>query len=211
MPRSTDAAQVSAEELLLAEADNARSTTTESAFNAQGAAVSRSAEHQGATVTHTTSALRRAYKPTPQGYTPRNVAAANLPMLIRQGWLAACPDCGRANCGVDGNLNDCTGRPPRAYRTCPECRITHADGTVGEYRIWDDLPIGAPKLAGGNDPNEIRDGLSASSTPATRTEALWRAHMLAYHPQEAPTYGVYAQVGVMTGLQPQVGIEAGQR
>ena len=197
MPSVKDTAAISSEEMLLAEAADARETTTENAFASPAAAQHRSSEHEGATVTHSSPGLRRAYKPTPLGYMPRNVSASNLPMLIRQGWLAACPDCGRANCGVDGNLNDCTGRPNRAYRTCPI-------DTCG-YQIWDPLPIGVVAVDRAADPNEIKDGLADQSTPASRTEALWRAHILGYHPQEAPTYGVYTQVGMIAGMQPQVG------
>lgn len=203
-----------AEQMLIAAAQGNVAMTNEDIFTMQAAGTDgrptavaqREPEHQAATITHQTAGKVRVYKPTPQGYSPRIVPASNLPMLIRAGWLAACPDCGRANCSVNGDLNDCPAREPRRFRTCPisTCR----------KRIWDPIAIGQVEFdeeGHERDPNEINDGAYDLSTPETRTLAMWRAHMLAFHPQESPTYGVYADRVPVTGLNPQVGTEAGAR
>ena len=210
MATAKEVASITPEELMLAEADGAAVKTVEDASALLGQSQGDAGTRVGS-VTHSGPGMRRAYKKTPLGWMPRMVSAANLPMLIRAGWLAACPDCGRANCGVNGDLNDCTVRPPRAYRTCNLCEPKlMPDGSVRGYRIYDDLPLGGVEMAPSSDPNEIRDGVGSASTPASRTEALWRAHILGYHPQEAPTYGVYAQIGVMAGF-PQPGAPEGSR
>jgi hypothetical protein len=198
----------SPEEMMVAAAAGNIEMTNEDIFAMQlrnGASLAtRAPEYQGATVTHSTAGLRRAYKPTGHGYQPRNVPATNLAMLVKAGWLAACPDCGRADCGVDGDQNGCTGRAKRAFRRCPL--------PVCRKRFWDPLETtGATRGAEKADPAEIVDDAYAQSTPETRTLAVWRAHMLAFHPQESPAYGIFPQMGIMTGLNPQVGTEAGVR
>ena len=204
-----DTPTVSPEQMLIAATTGKKEVTDEDIFklqSASGASGERAPEHQSARVTHQSGGLVRLYKPTPQGYRPRRVPAANLPMLIRNGWLAACPDCGRANCSINGKINDCPGRAPRLYRTCPIVTC----GKVFE----DPAELEGPGLATDSrvrDPNEIQDGAYATSTPETRTLAMWRSHMLAVHPQEAATAGIAPLVQQAVGMQPQVGTEAGVR
>ena len=213
----------SAEEMLIAMSQGQIEITNEDIFAMQargtdgrvGPVAERAKEHQQAVVTHQTAAKRRLYKPTPHGYTPREVPVSHLAQNVKNGWLAACPDCGRTDCQANGDPNDCTGRPPRLFRVCPiaSCGGVQGDGTFRRHRMYDPLPTGtvAGREAETASPFEIDDGAYDQSTPETRTLATFRAHMLAFHPQESPTYGVYPMAAQAPMMQPQVGTQAGQR
>lgn len=206
----------SPEQLLIASSEGKVEMTSEDLFALQtrdsGGRVApvaqREREHQGASITHQTSALVRVYKPTDWGYTPRTIPASNLSMVIRNGWLAACPDCGRANCSVNGDPNDCPGRPKRMFRECP---LGARCNNGKPKRMYDPLPTSLVHEESPTDPFQISDGAYDQSTPASRTLNIVRAHVLAFHPQEAPEYGFYPIASAPAGMNPLVGTEAGVR
>ncbi len=174
----------SEEALLLAQAQGKPSVVTTDNI---------SEEDETGTVTHTKPGLVRVYKPTPFGYKARYIPATNVPMALKNGFLARCPDCG-GECG-DG-ANDCPQRPKRMYRTCsvPQCG----------KKIFDFEQQEIDALEGDqNDPMAIRDDAYMQSTPELRTKAVMDKHMLLIHPNEAAAAGILApaQREVQRGLR----------
>ena len=208
-----------AEQLLQAANEGQTTVTQEDIFAMQqprgaGGAPATVAERapgmQGATVTHETASKVWMYKPTPQGYSRRLIPSNNIGMAVRSGWLAVCPDCGRSECCANGDLNDCPGRPPRMYRECPITSCVTSGGW--RHRVYDPLETAVPAMPDAPpDPFAIKDDLAARSTPEERTWTELAAHLLAFHPKEAPRYGANAVVYTAPALQPQVGAQAGQR
>lgn len=208
------ARSATAEQMLASSMQNQTEITEEDIFSMQQRSdaagepaapfAQRVAGQERATVTHQTSSKVTMYKPTPQGYRPRLIPSANIGLAVRSGWLAACPDCGRSNCMANGDQNDCPGRAPRLYRTCPiaSCR----------KKFHDTLEIeGARDLNAALDPNEIPDDLASRSTPEARTWTELSAHLMAVHPKEAPRYGAVPVTHTTPVMQPIVGTMAGQR
>lgn len=157
----------------------------------------------GARVTHETVGKVWMYKHTPQGFVPRQIVAANIGMAIRSGWLAACPDCGQAGCGVDGDMNSCTGRAPRKYGLCPIASC--------HKRFWDTLELEPVEPAETRDPNAVDLNLASRSTPEQRIWTEISAHLMGYHPKEAPQYGAVPVTVTAQSMQPIIGTEAGKR
>lgn len=124
------------------------------------------------------------YKPTDYGWSPRPVPSTNLVMLLDNGWSEFCGNCG-SYCNTDPN--SCAGRPKRKFIRCP----------IDRKRLYDFNPALVRALleeAEDFDENELtlEDVQMFSSTPETRLKALLSQHMLAFHPQEAQTFGVTA-------------------
>jgi hypothetical protein len=130
---------------------------------------------------------------TPSGSVRREVSVQSLGgpegMLHNPTVSAVCWDCGRDDCGED--INDCTGRPKRKFRTCPvaTCR----------KRVYDPLPTGrhiegdgmtARPNEQGSDEGEIDDDAYANTTVEVRTKVALDRHIIGYHEQEAITFGL---------------------
>jgi len=140
----------------------------------------------GGSVTHRSTPIVTLYLPTDQGYSPRQVPATNVLMLLRSGWLDRCPDCHRPDCRLNGDLNDCPAVPKRQFAWCP----------VGRHkRIYDPTP---PKgvtvvLDAAADENEIVLDTYSNLPPEARIRARLEQHLFAYHPEEASALGLRPQ------------------
>ena len=113
-----------------------------------------------------------------QWYEQRQVSATSIGMLITQGWLAACPDCGGQH---DNEPNSCPNRLPVKYRVCPVCGDKIYDNIA-------DLRYEAEDEAG--DPNAITSDPLENSTPETRTEFLLHVHLWNRHQRQAQMLGI---------------------
>lgn len=143
------------------------------------------------TITHRSAPLVLLYAPTDHGFVPTTVPAGNVLDCLKRGFSAVCPDCGRDNCRVNGDQNDCPAIEARKFAWCP----------VGRHkRIYDPLPprrkdgrAAAVAVAVVVDENEVAlpqyDGLA----PEARIKARMDQHLLAYHPEEAAAMGLVAQ------------------
>ncbi len=129
---------------------------------------------EGGNVEHQRPGLVTMYKPTPQGYMPRQVPATSIAVNLENGWKSYCPDC---NGQHGGDPNECPGREPIAVRICPVC-----DKRIYDNRVFTGYKSGASDA---NDPNVIADDSYKVSTPATRTKAALDLHIWMRHPQEA--------------------------
>jgi hypothetical protein len=136
-------------------------------------------------VAWTAPPLVRMYKLNRMGnYDAFPIPEGNVEACWKAGYLSACPDCERDDCGVDGT--DCTAREPRLRRICPvpSCRKVFRDEPLAGS--MDDDPET-------RDPAVIQDDAYAVSTPATRTKAMLDMHMLYYHQQEALSLAPHLQ------------------
>jgi hypothetical protein len=135
---------------------------------------------QGGRAEHTRPGLVTMYKPTPFGYSPRDIPETNMANAIRNGWKVNCPDCG-GSCGKDPN--SCSGRQGRAYRICP---VAGCGKRVYDYQVVDEALL----FEDDDDPNLIRDNAYTKATPELRTKAALDEHLLGYHPREARAAGL---------------------
>ncbi len=148
-------------------------------------------EHQGmtsgGTVTHVRPGTVTMYKPTPNGYSPRQVPANRIGVNLMEGWRSVCPQC-NGHHGSDPNA--CAGREPIAYRICPVCP-PNANGEP--HKVYDNRVSGfSEEAVDHDDPNFIQDDAYAASTPAIRTKAALDWHIWNRHPQEAREMGLAA-------------------
>ena len=139
------------------------------------------------TVQHSRPAKVLMYAPAPDGYRPLWVARGNAKGNYQnQGYLLSCPDCKRRECSLDGNLNDCPGRPARAFAWCPVC---------SSHRVWDPKPTGAVPATAERETEEgeVRIAALENVTSEQRVSAQMEMHMYANHPDEARAAGMVAQ------------------
>ena len=131
-------------------------------------------------VSHTRPGRVAVYKPTPLGYRRREIPVTNLGMALANGFLPKCPQCG-GECGF--GINDCPGRPKRAYR---QCRIPTCGHKVYDFQVEEMEDVET------EDSMLIQDNAYLESTPALRTKAMLDKHMLVRHPTEAAAAGIVA-------------------
>lgn len=128
------------------------------------------------------------YRPTDYGWMPQEVPETRLDTCLDAGWATECQDC-RGHCGQGedrADLNSCPGRELRQYDFCPRC----------SKKFFDPQPD--PKLNTRIVEDENRVSVYGSrdvTTPAIRIRANIDEHILAYHPNDAPTYGIAARAG----------------
>ena len=134
-----------------------------------------------ATLRHETSRKIIMFKYADNGRVQRKeVPSANLQMLMENGWLWECPDCG-TDCYDDPNA--CPRRDPVKYRECPVCFKKFHDYGVTKANTEDT----------DDDVNRIMDvstPKNSPSTPESRTLQALNMHIAAYHPEEAASRGL---------------------
>jgi hypothetical protein len=114
------------------------------------------------------------------GYARKEVSAHVLGVLIEQGWIAACPNCG-SDCG--GGPNDCPGQEKRKFRRCLECGKRFYDPGASDVR--DDRYYGAD-----DEEFEIDMEVEQGDSPEARTLDMLLTHYEGYHPTEMRRRGL---------------------
>lgn len=169
-------AALTEEQILIAEEATRGTVSTKEALADLVGPEEKELVGEGSTVTHKVHGRVAVWKLTPQGWQRREIPGTAVSQALASGMKARCQDCG-GTCG-DG-VNDCPGREPVAFRSCPVCG-----------RPIYDLDIMPPNDDGEPADAEIRDDSFITTTPAIRTKAKLEAHMLAYHQAEAAAYGI---------------------
>ena len=163
------------EQLIIAQSQGKIDVSQEDIFDL---AVKRAqGQEDTGTIRHQRPGMVRVYKPTPWGYSPRDIPVTNLPNVLMQGWKPKCPDCG-GSCSAEPN--SCPGREKVAYRMCPVAGCSK--------KVYDFQHTETQEAS--DDPNLIQDEAYIQSTPAARTKAALDVHILSRHPTEARAAGL---------------------
>lgn len=137
------------------------------------------------TAIHTRPGTMALYKPTERsGWIARTVSVSALPLLLKQGWMEFCPDCGGDHLDRNGKIttdpNACAARPPVRVRVCPVC----------SKRLYDNMSLASATVEEDDDPNVINDDAYDASTPEQRTKMKLDLHLWIRHPEWAQANGV---------------------
>ncbi len=122
------------------------------------------------------------WKPTPNGYSMREVPVTAIKQNLNNGWKSHCPDCGRRDHA--GGPNDCPARKSVMYSVCPIC--------PGQHKVYDNYQLSAVSDFENleKDPAFVQFDAFKNSTPQARVEAALTLHMWARHPQETRAMGI---------------------
>lgn len=191
---------ISPQQQFIAQMGNLRTATKEDIYQVAGSDEDRARRQTGdvGIIEHTTDAMVTMWKPLNNGfgdYLPRPIPVSNIKMCFDNGWQAVCPKCGTADCSEDPN--SCAGRGLTMYRLCPECNKRVYDNKFAQLdaiaEMLDADPEAEAERAEQEDLALIKDDAYLASTPESRTKARLDRHMLAYHPEEAASRGLFPQ------------------